>query len=335
MNANKHASGLTEDDRNLGMELVRVTEAAALAGARWMGRGDKEAADKAAVDAMRLMISTCSMDGIVVIGEGGKDDAPMLYDGERVGTGEPPQVDIAVDPVEGTTITARGMPGALSVIAVAGRGAMFDPGPCYYMDKIATGPEAADVIDLDAPPADNVKKVAKAKGVDVDDVTVIIMDKPRHKGLIAEVREAGARIRLITDGDVAASISACTPGTGVDLMLGTGGTPEGVISAAALKCIGGNLLGRLDPQSDKERQEVLDAGYDLSRVISLEELVQGDAYFAATGITGGDLLKEVKYRKDGATTESLAMRSRTGTVRWITADHNWNKLMKFSGIRYD
>lgn len=335
MNTNKKTPGLTEDDRNLGMELIRVTEAAALAGARWMGRGDKEAADKAAVDAMRLMISTCSMDGIVVIGEGAKDDAPMLYDGERVGTGERPEVDVAVDPVEGTTITARGMPGAIAVIAVAGRGAMFDPGPCFYMDKIATGPEAADVIDLEAPVADNVKKVAKAKGVDVDDVTVIIMDKPRHQGLIAEVREVGARIRLITDGDVAASISAATPGTGVDLMLGTGGTPEGVISAAALKCIGGNLIGRLNPQSDQERQEVLDAGYDLSRVIALDELVQGDAYFAATGITGGDLLEAVKYRKDGATTESLAMRSRTGTVRRITADHNWHKLMKFSGIHYD
>lgn len=335
MNTKKNSPGLTEDDRNLGMELVRVTEAAALAGARWMGRGDKEAADKAAVDAMRLMISTCSMDGIVVIGEGAKDDAPMLYNGERVGTGAPPRVDVAVDPIEGTTITSRGMPGALAVIAVAGRGAMFDPGPCYYMDKIATGPEAADVIDLEAPAADNIKKVAKAKGVDVDDVTVIIMDKPRHQSLIAEVREAGARIRLITDGDVAASISAATPGTGVDLMLGTGGTPEGVISAAALKCIGGNLIGRLDPQSDQERQEVLDAGYDLSRVIALDELVQGDAYFAASGITGGDLLEAVKFRKDGATTESIAMRSRTGTVRRITADHNWNKLMKFSGIHYD
>lgn len=335
MNTKKNAPGLTEDDRNLGMELVRVTEAAALAGARWMGRGDKEAADKAAVDAMRLMISTCSMDGIVVIGEGAKDDAPMLYNGERVGTGAPPRVDVAVDPIEGTTITSRGMPGALAVIAVAGRGAMFDPGPCYYMDKIATGPEAADVIDLEAPAADNIKKVAKAKGVDVDDVTVIIMDKPRHKDLITEVREAGARIRLITDGDVAAGISAATHGTGVDLLLGTGGTPEGVITAAALKCIGGNLIGRLNPQSDEERQEVLDAGYDLSRVISLDELVQGDAYFAASGITGGDLLEAVKFRKDGATTESIAMRSRTGTVRRITADHNWNKLMKFSGIHYD
>lgn len=325
---------LTED-RNIGLELVRTTEAAALAGARWMGRGDKKSADRAAVDAMRLMISTCSMDGIVVIGEGEKDAAPMLYNGERVGTGEPPPVDVAVDPIEGTTITSRGMPGAISVIAVAGRGAMFDPGPCYYMDKIATGPEAADYIDLEAPVADNIKGVAKGKGVDVDDVTVIIMDKPRHQELIKEVRETGARIRLITDGDVAAGITAATEGTGVDLLLGTGGTPEGVITAAALKCIGGNLIGRLNPQTDEERRNVLDAGYDLSRVITLDELVQGDAYFAATGITGGDLLEGVKYRKDGATTESIVMRSRTGTVRTIVANHDWKKLMKFSGIHYD
>ncbi|MDQ4142256.1 MAG: class II fructose-bisphosphatase [Actinomycetota bacterium] len=322
-------------DRNLGMELVRVTEAAALAAARWMGRGDKEGADKAAVDAMRLMISHVDMDGIVVIGEGEKDDAPMLYNGERVGTGEPPEVDVAVDPIEGTTMTSKGQPGALSVIAVANRGAMFDPGPCFYMDKIATGPEAADLIDLEAPVADNIKAVARGKGVDVDDVTVIIMDKPRHKDLIEEIRRAGARIRLISDGDVSAGISAAKAGTGVDLLVGTGGTPEGVITAAALKCLGGMIQGRLNPQSEEERRNVLDAGYDLTRVVTMDELVQGDCFFAATGITGGELLDAVRYRRDGATTQSIVMRSKTGTVRTITAEHNWKKLMAFSEIHYD
>lgn len=331
----EQAVGLTPGDRNLGMELVRVTEAAALAGARWMGRGNKEAADKAAVDAMRLMISTCEMDGIVVIGEGEKDDAPMLFNGEQVGTGDPPEVDVAVDPIEGTTITSRGMPGAISVIAVAGRDAMFDPGPCYYMDKIATGPEGAELIDLAAPVTDNIKAVAKGKGVDVEDITVIIMDKPRHQGLIKQVREAGARIRLITDGDVAAGISAATRGTGVDLLLGTGGTPEGVITAAALKCLGGMIQGRLNPQSDQERRAVLDAGYDLERILTQEELVKGDSFFAATGITGGELLDGVHFRGDGATTHSIVMRSRTGTVRRITAEHNWKKLMRFSAVHYD
>jgi fructose-1,6-bisphosphatase II len=326
---------LSPADRNLGMELVRATEAAALAGARWMGRGDKEGADKAAVDAMRWMLSTCTMNGIVVIGEGEKDDAPMLYNGEHVGTGEGPEVDVAVDPVEGTTITSRGMPGGISVIAVAGRGAMFDPGPCYYMEKIATGPEAADLIDLAAPAEHNIKAVAKGKGIDVEDVTVIIMDKPRHQELIKEIREAGARIRLITDGDVSAGIVATKPGTGVDLLLGTGGTPEGVITAAAIKALGGNIMGRLDPQKEDERRAVLDAGYDLDRIITMEELVRGDCFFAATGITGGDLLEAVRFRKDGATTHSIVMRSRTGTVRNIFADHNWRKLMTFSGIHYD
>jgi fructose-1,6-bisphosphatase II len=326
---------LSADDRNLGMELVRVTEAAALAAARWMGRGDKEAADKAAVDAMRLMISTCTMDGLVVIGEGEKDDAPMLYNGERVGTGDGPVVDVAVDPVEGTTITSRGMPGGISVIAVASRGSMFDPGPCFYMDKIATGPEAADLIDLEAPVVDNIRAVAKGKDIHVEDVTVIIMDKPRHQGMIRQIREAGARIRLITDGDVSAGIVASKAGTGVDLMLGTGGTPEGVITAAAIKAMGGNLLCRLNPQGDDERKAVLDAGYDLSRVLSLEDMVQGDCFFAASGITGGDLLEAVRYHKDGANTHSIVMRSRTGTVRNIYADHDWRKLMKFSGIPYD
>ena len=322
-------------ERNLGLELVRVTEAAALAGGRWMGRGDKEGADKAAVDAMRLMISRVAMDGIVVIGEGEKDKAPMLYNGEQVGTGEPPKVDVAVDPIEGTTMTSRGQPGAIAVIAVSSRGTMFDPGPCYYMQKIVTGPEAADVVDLNASVAENINAVAKAKGIDVDDVTVILMDKPRHQVLIQEVRDAGARIRLISDGDVSAGISAAKAGTGIDLLLGTGGTPEGVITAAALKCLGGTILGRLDPQSDEERKNVLDAGYHLDRILTMEELVQGDCFFAATGITGGELLEEVRYQKDGAVTQSIVMRSRTGTVRTITAEHHWKKLMLISEIPYD
>jgi fructose-1,6-bisphosphatase II len=324
-----------EKERNLGMELVRVTEAAALAGAHWMGKGDKNALDKAAVDAMRMMIAKVSMDGIVVIGEGEKDEAPMLYNGELVGTGEPPRVDVAVDPVEGTTLTTKGQPGAIAVIAVAARGAMFDPGPCFYMDKIVTGREAADLIDLEAPVAVNIQRVAKGKGIDIDDVTVIIMDKPRHVGMIKEIREAGARIRLITDGDVSAGIVAALEGTGVDLLLGTGGTPEGVITAAAIKCIGGNIYGRLHPQSDEERRNVIDAGYDLSQVISMEELCGGDSFFAATGITSGDLLKGVRYRKHGATTESMVMRSASGTIRTITAEHNWDKLMQISEIHYD
>ena len=326
---------LTSSDRNLGMELVRVTEAGAMAAGRWMGRGDKIAADKAATDAMRLMISTCQMDGVIVIGEGEKDDAPMLYNGERVGTGVAPEVDVAVDPVEGTTITARGMPGGISVIAVAGRGAMWDPGPAFYMKKIATGPEAADVVELEAPPAHNIKAVAKAKGIDVEDVTVILMDKPRHQELIKQIREAGARIRLITDGDVAAGLSAASQRSGVDLLLGTGGTPEGVITAAAIKALGGALQGRLDPQAEDERQNLLDAGYDLTEVLDEEDLVKGDCFFAATGITGGDLLPAVQYRGDGATSHSLVMSSRSGTIRSITADHHWKKLMKFSGIHYD
>lgn len=326
---------LRSGDRNLGMELVRVTEAGAMAAGRWMGRGDKEAADGAAVDAMRLMIATCQMDGIIVIGEGEKDDAPWLSNGERVGTGVPPEVDVAVDPVEGTTITSRGMPGGISVIAVAGRGAMWDPGPAFYMKKIATGPEAADVIELEAPPAHNIQAVAKAKGIDVEDVTVILMDKPRHQNLIREIREAGARIRLITDGDVAAGLSAATSRSGVDLLLGTGGTPEGVITAAAIKALGGAIQGRLDPQGDEERQNLLEAGYDLNQVLNQDEMVVGDCFFAATGITGGDLLRAVNYRADGATTHSLVMSSRSGTVREIIADHHWKKLMKFSGFSYD
>ncbi|HVF12800.1 MAG TPA: class II fructose-bisphosphatase [Actinomycetota bacterium] len=325
----------TGQERNLGMELVRVTEAAALAAARWLGRGDKEGADQAAVDAMRMMISTVSMDGIVVIGEGEKDEAPMLYNGERVGTGESPKADVAVDPIDGTGLTARGQPGALSVIAVAESGTMFNPGPCVYMEKIATGPDAADMIDLGAPIATNIKLVAKAKGADVADITVMILDRDRHADMIKQVRETGARIKLISDGDVAAAISAAKDGTGVDLLLGIGGTPEGVIAAAAIKCLGGMIQGRLYARDEKERQAALDQGYDLDRILTTDDLVAGDSFFAATGITDGELLQGVRYRGDGGSTHSIVMRSRTGTVRMISADHNWPKLMKFSGINYD
>ncbi|MEO7804028.1 MAG: class II fructose-bisphosphatase [Actinomycetota bacterium] len=322
-------------DRNLGMELVRVTESAALAAARLMGRGDKEAADQAAVDAMRLMISTVQMDGIVVIGEGEKDEAPMLYNGERVGTGEPPRVDVAVDPIDGTTLTSKGQPGALAVIAVAEAGAMFDPGPSVYMEKIATGPEAADLIDLAAPVGDNVRAVAKSKGCDVRDVTVIILDRDRHAKIIEEVRAAGARIKLISDGDVAAAISAAKPGTGVDLLIGIGGTPEGVIAAAAIKCLGGVIQGRMYPRNEQERQASIDAGYDLDRVLTTEDLVRGDCFFAATGITDGELLRGVRYVSEGATTQSIVMRSRSGTIRTIDSEHHWSKLMQFSGVDYE
>lgn len=325
----------TGPERNLAMELVRVTEAAALAAARWMGRGDKEAADKAAVDAMRLMVSTVTMDGVVVIGEGEKDEAPMLYNGERVGTGDKPEMDVAVDPIDGTTLTSRGQPGALAVIAVAQKGAMFDPGPCFYMEKIATGPEAADVIDLEAPIADNLERVAKAKGMDVEDVTVIMLDRPRHDEHIKQIRQAGARIRLISDGDVAAAITAASRGTGVDMLLGIGGTPEGVITAAALKCIGGAMQGRLHPRSEQERKATIEAGYDLNQILTTDDLVAGDCFFAATGITDGELLRGVRFRGDGASTTSMVMRSRTGTIRIVTGEHQWKKLMQFSGIKYD
>lgn len=321
--------------RNLGMELVRVTEAASLSAARVMGRGDKEGADKAAVDAMRFMLTSVPMKGIVVIGEGEKDEAPMLYNGEQIGNGEPPEVDVAVDPLEGTTLLSRGEPGALSVVAVAEKGTMFNPGPCVYMEKIAAGPEAAGEIDLEAPVAENIRRVAKAKGADPNDITVIILDRPRHEGLIKEIREAGARIKLISHGDVSAAISAATEGTGVDLLIGIGGTPEGVSSAAAIKCLGGEIQGRLWPRNEEEKQEAIDAGYDLDRVLKTNDLVSGDCFFAATGVTDGELLRGVRYRGDGATTYSIVMRSRSGTIRKIEADHHWKKLMQFSEISYD
>jgi fructose-1,6-bisphosphatase II len=322
-------------DRNLAMELVRVTEAAALAAGRWVGRGDKNAADAAAVDAMRLMIDSVSMDGVVVIGEGEKDDAPMLFNGEQVGSGTGPQTDVAVDPIDGTTLTAVGQPNALAVIALAPRGAMFFPGSALYMDKIATGPEAADVIDINAPVAENVRQVAKAKGKRPEEVTVTILARPRHEDLIREVREAGARVFLITDGDVAGAIVAATRRTEVDLLLGIGGTPEGVVAASALKCLGGAIQGKLYPRDDTERTALLEEGYDLNRVLHTDDLVASDdVFFAATGVTDGYLLEGVAYWPDGATTYSMVMRSHSGTIRYVKSDHRFEKLERFSAIEY-
>ena len=323
-------------DRNLALELVRVTEAAALAAARWVGRGEKESADRAAVDAMRLMLETVPMDGIVVIGEGEKDEAPMLYNGERIGDGSPPEVDIAVDPLEGTRLTARGMPSALAVIALAERGTMFDPGPCVYMEKLAGGPAIADLLSLEAPLVEVIGRVAERKGGGPGDVTIIMLDRPRHEDTASAIRDAGARIRFITDGDVSAALFAVTEGTGVDLLWGIGGTPEGVLSAAAIKCLGGQLLGRLWPRDDAERQAAVDAGYELDEVLDVDRLVSGeDVFFAATGVTDGELLQGVRYPGGGkASTESLVMRSRSGTVRTVQARHDQAKLREVTGGRY-
>jgi len=322
-------------DRNLAMELVRVTEAAALAAARWMGRGDKDGADGAAVDAMRIVLHSVPMDGLVVIGEGEKDEAPMLYNGEHIGDGSPPATDIAVDPIDGTRLTAEGQPSAVSVIAVSERGTMFDPGPCVYMEKIATGQEAAHVIDITKTPTENLRAIAKAKNEDITDVTAVILDRPRHADLITEVRAAGARIRLIRDGDVAGAISTAWPETGADVLFGIGGTPEGVITAAALKCMGGAMQGRLYPRDDAERAAAVAAGYDVDRVLDIDDLVQGDnCFFAATGITDGDLLQGVHYDARGASTQSLVMRSKSGTVRLVNARHQLRKLKVYSSIEF-
>ena len=315
-------------DRNLALELVRVTEAAALACARWVGRGDKEAADGAAVDAMRLLLDTVRMDGTVVIGEGEKDEAPMLFNGERIGDGSPPEVDIAVDPLEGTTLCARGSPNALAVIALAERGSMFDPGPCFYMEKMAAGDEHADLLDLDRPLTETLRLIAERKGTDIRDVMVVILDRPRHEEAVAEIREAGARIRFVSDGDVAGALLAVTERTPVDLLWGIGGTPEGVLAAAGIKCIGGQILGRLWPRDEGERRAALDAGYDLDETLDADRLVAGeDVFFAATGVTDGDVLQGVRYQgTSGASTESLVMRSRSGTVRRVQATHDRAKL---------
>src|SRR3954469_4615398 len=323
-------------DRNLAMELMRATEAAALAGGRWMGRGDKNAADGAAVEAMRVVLNSVAMDGVVVIGEGEKDEAPMLFNGEEIGDGSAPAMDIAVDPIDGTTLTSLGRPGAIAVIALSERGTMFDPGPCVYMEKIAAGPLAADVIDLNAPVKANLEAVAKALGEKVSDVTAVILDRPRHEDIIRECREAGARIRLIPDGDIAGAISVAWRSSGTDVLFGIGGTPEGVTAACALKCLGGQILGRLWPRNEDERRTALDAGYDLSQVLTIDDLVAGDdVFFAATGVSDGELLRGVRYWADGAGTESLVMRSKSGTVRIINATHRWTKLMRHSAIKFD
>lgn len=322
-------------DRNLALELVRVTEAAAMAAARWMGRGDKEGADGAAVDAMRVVLGSVQMDGIVVIGEGEKDDAPMLYNGETIGDGNPPLTDIAVDPIDGTTLASLGRPNAIAVIAVAPRGTMFDPGPCVYMEKIAVGPQGAGCISMDKSIAENLEAVAEAKNESVRDLTVVILDRDRHAETINEVRAAGARIRLIPDGDVAGAISTAWPGSGADVLIGIGGTPEGVITAAALKCMGGQQLGRLWPRNERERKIAKETGYDLTRVLTVDDLVRSDnCYFAATGITDGALLKGVRFDSLGCYTESLVMRSRSGTVRKVEAHHKLDKLSEFSSIDY-
>ncbi|HEY0772449.1 MAG TPA: class II fructose-bisphosphatase [Nocardioidaceae bacterium] len=325
-------------DRNLALELVRVTEAAAMAAGRWVGRGDKNGADGVAVNAMRVLISTVGMRGTVVIGEGEKDNAPMLFNGEVVGDGTGPECDVAVDPIDGTTLTAKGMANAVSVLAVAPRGSMFDPSAVFYMEKLVTGPEAADVVDIRYPVAENIARVAKAKGSAAEDVTVVVLDRPRHQDLVREIRETGARIKFITDGDVAGAIMAARPDTGIDMLMGVGGTPEGIIAACAMKCTGGVIQGRLWPTDDAERQKALDAGHDLSpdRVLTTDELVTGDdCFFVATGITDGELMKGVRYRAGGATTHSLVMRSRSGTIRSITSEHRLEKLRSYSAIDFE
>jgi fructose-1,6-bisphosphatase II len=323
-------------DRNLALELVRTTEAAALASARLVGMGDKEAADQAAVDAMRLVLDSVQMDGTVVIGEGEKDEAPMLYNGERIGDGSPPEVDVAVDPLEGTTLTAKGQPNALAVIALCERGSMFDPGPCVYMEKISGSDDIADLLDLDRPLGETLGLVAERRGKDIRDVMVVMLDRPRNEDAMGAVREAGARLRLISHGDVSASLLAVSDNSPVDVMFGIGGTPEGVISAAATKCLGGGFVGRLWPRDDGERQAAIDAGYDLGRMLDQDALVRGnDCFFAATGVTDGDVLQGVRYPTPrAATTESLVMRSRTHTVRRIQARHNREKLRAYNAGRY-
>jgi len=324
-----------EPDRNLALELVRVTEAAALAAARLVGFGDKIAADQAAVDAMRHMLSTVEMDGVVVIGEGEKDEAPMLYNGERIGSGHGDKVDVAVDPLEGTDLVARGQPNALAVVAASEAGSMFDPGPCVYMEKLACGAEVDEELDLRAPIEETLELIARAKHSRVRDLMVVILDRPRHEEMVGRIRAAGARIRFIAHGDVAGAMMAASPDTGIDLLWGIGGTPEGVLAAAAFKCLGGQFLGRLWPRNDEERQAAIDAGYDIERVLSVDDLVKGDnAFFAATGVTDGDLLRGVRYFGGGARTSSLVMRSKSGTVRMLQATHRMEKLSDVAGGRY-
>ncbi|MBW8803269.1 MAG: class II fructose-bisphosphatase [Catenulisporales bacterium] len=322
-------------DRNLALELARVTEAAAMAAGRWVGKGDKMAADGSAVNAMRKLINTVSMRGVVVIGEGEKDQAPMLFNGEEVGDGSGPECDVAVDPIDGTTLTGKGMPNALAVIAVADRHSMYDPSAVFYMEKLVAGPEAADVVDITAPVTENIRAVARAKRRQPGDITVVVLDRSRHDGLVREIREAGARIKFITDGDVAGAIMATRAGTGVDLLLGIGGTPEGIIAACAIKCLGGVIQGRLWPKDDAERRKALDAGHDLDRVLLTDDLVSGENCFVAiTGVTDGELVRGVHYTGGGATTQSLVMRSKSGTVRLIDSEHRLDKLRQYSAVPF-
>ncbi len=322
--------------RNLALELARVTESAAMIAGRYMGRGDKEASDQAAVDGMRFMLNTIDIDGVVVIGEGVKDEAPMLYNGEHLGTGNGPQVDIAVDPVDGTRLLAHGRANSISTVALSERGTMLDPGPIVYMDKIAVGPEAKGHVDLEAPVRDNLKAVARVKGCDIDDLTVVVLDRPRHEKLIAKIRECGARIRLITDGDVAGSLMTAWPESGIDLLLGIGGSPEGVLSAGALKCMNGEIQARLYPRDKQEENEARKLGLPLGKVLMIDDLVSGeDIFFSVTGITDGELVEGIKYYGTGCKTHSLVMRSQTGTVREIIARHSWDKLMDMSNLQYD
>ncbi len=323
-------------DRNLALDLVRVTEAGAMAAGRWVGRGDKNGADGVAVNAMRTLINTVEMNGVVVIGEGEKDDAPMLYNGERVGDGTGPEFDVAVDPIDGTTLTAKGMGNAISVMAVAPRGAMYDPSAVFYMEKLVTGPEAANLVDIRLPVGENIAIVAKAKGVQVSDVTVCVLDRPRHGALVEAIREAGARIKFITDGDVAGSITAARPGTGVDMLVGIGGTPEGIITACAMKCVDGVIQARLWPTGEDERQRALAAGLSLDEVLYTDDLVSGDdCFFVATGITDGELMDGVRYGPSRAVTQSIVMRARSGTIRTITSEHRLSKLKAYSTVDYD
>ncbi|TDW66407.1 class II fructose-bisphosphatase [Kribbella pratensis] len=323
-------------DRNLALELVRVTEAAAMAAGRWVGRGDKNGADGAAVNAMRTLIGTVGMNGVVVIGEGEKDNAPMLFNGEQVGAGEGPECDVAVDPVDGTTLVAKGMNNGIAVMAVSARNSMYDPSAVFYMEKLVVGPEAAEVVDIRLPVAENIRRVAKAKGSTVDDVTVVLLDRPRHDELATQIRATGARIKFISDGDVAGAVEAARPDTGLDMLLGIGGTPEGIIAACAMKCLGGKIQGKLWPRDDAERQKALDAGHDLDRVLDTDDLVSGDdCFFVATGITDGELLRGVRYGRSTARTHSLVMRSRSGTIRSIESEHQLSKLRAYSTIDFE
>ncbi|HEY3560093.1 MAG TPA: class II fructose-bisphosphatase [Kribbella sp.] len=323
-------------DRNLALELVRVTEAAAMAAGRWVGRGDKNGADGAAVNAMRTLIGTVGMNGVVVIGEGEKDNAPMLFNGEQVGSGEGPECDVAVDPVDGTTLVAKGMANGIAVMAVAPRNSMYDPSAVFYMEKLVVGPEAAEVVDIRLPIAENIRRVAKAKGSTVDDVTVVLLDRPRHEDLARQIRATGARIKFISDGDVAGAVEAARPDTGLDMLLGIGGTPEGIIAACAMKCLGGKIQGKLWPRDDAERQKALDAGHDLDQVLDTDDLVSGDdCFFVATGITDGELLRGVRYGRSTARTHSLVMRSRSGTIRSIESVHQLEKLRAYSAIDFE